>query len=254
MTKPTVTKPGAPRSHPPQHCIDESRIDAVLRSSEDSAERRHAKDCPRCHALLDSYFEFMMEPASRDAAFQADADLAGARERLQRFARERLPLTEPTLSATDTPRRATVSASSARSAPEGFFDRFLSLFRSPVRLAALAACAVLVFAILRVGGPDDGVRGPDDRDPHETRLEVRPARLVQAGVEFAWTPWEGATGYDLILIDRQLQVVRRIDTGGETKYILSGADRAAAGHADYWQVSARGASGSLMTSRLEELP
>ncbi len=100
---------------------------------------------------------------------------------------------------------------------------------------------------------EDRTRGPGDPGG-ESHLRVEPARAVSGGVELEWSAWEGAQGYDVLILDRSLSIKKRLDAGIETHYVLANIVREEAAGAIYWQIEARGASGRLANSRLEELP
>ncbi|MCC7143520.1 MAG: hypothetical protein IT349_15585 [Candidatus Eisenbacteria bacterium] len=239
-----------------RHCIDESRVDEVLRSPLESPERRHCDECPRCLALLDSYLEFTTDPASREAAFLAEADLASAREALRQFTRERLDLAREAAVANPAPLPVRPTPRSGMEMEErGMLSRLIDFFRSPVRMTAAAAFAVVLVAAFWMRPPTDTLRGPGSgQEEAGPRITTRAPQILSGGVEYGWDAWPGASGYDFHLLDRQLQVVARYNAGIETRFMLSNLSREEASTAVYWQIAARTPTGAKVTSRLGDLP
>lgn len=237
-------------------CIDESRIDEVVRSPLGSPERRHCDECPRCRALLDSYLEFTTDPASREAAFLAEADLSSAREALRQFTRERLDLAPEVAVASPAPLPSRPAPrSNVPQTERGMLSRLIDFFRSPVRMTAAAAFAVVLIAAFWMRPPTDTLRGPgSEQEEVGPRITTHAPQVLSGGVEYGWEAWPGASGYDFYLLDRQLQVVARHDAGIETRFMLSNLSREEAPTATYWQIAARTPTGAKVTSRLGDLP
>jgi len=227
-------------------CFEELEIDAVLRAPEDSEAKRHARECPRCGALLASYAEFTSESTARPPELIAAAGLVDVREQLRRAREQALASVAP-----EPPGRAPLPTRTV-TPREGGFSRFFAWLRSPIGMSAAAGFAAAALAIVVIQRPSDRLRGPG----HEggPRVEVEAARVVPEGVEFRWTPFANAKSYELRLLDRSLHTARAIEVDAGTRYILSRSDRESLRDAVYWQVSAEGDQGRLALSRLEELP
>jgi hypothetical protein len=175
-------------------CLDESALDRVLALPEDDPARRHAGDCPRCGALLESYRLFLAPGADAEAPHVADADL-----RLG-------PWLEGAIAG-------------ARPAPRRTPSRAVPWWRLSRRPAlAFAAVAALVSAIVLLprGERGDRLRG----GPGEAAPALVSARLDPDGLHLSWTPHPDADGYAAIVVDAAGNESPPIPVGAGTSAVV----------------------------------
>lgn len=156
-------------------------------SESDPEVERHAADCPRCHALLESYRSFLAAEAVPGARTQeAERDL----DRLLRtrvLARRRRP-----------PRRVLEPAA---------------------WLAAVAALLLFAWIPRMSTGPDESV----PRGAHPERLQLLSPQSVDGGWLLRWDFVDEADHYELRLYSVDLSEVDRIGDLVETQFLLSEA-------------------------------
>jgi hypothetical protein len=191
-------------------CIPIEEIGELERWGDDDPRRRHYSGCARCQARFRSYLAFVdPDPAP------PGADVAAARVRLGEWI-------ERTIERSGGTPAASPAARPHASAPDG---RAVRAVRPTRRLRwawalvpVLGAAAAIVILTLAPG--DQGEEGPRRwrggmRPPSAAPvLEVRAE--AGGGLALAWDPVEGATRYEVVLLDRAGREVRRLSVPAST--------------------------------------
>lgn len=179
-------------------CVSVERIAEVLELPADDALRVHVEGCPRCSSLLASYLSFI------EAVPAADANPAEADARLMEFLHDRIGAVAPASPSTDP-------------APDG--NGFLARVRAWVntRPAWVAAALALLVAAVLWWQPWD-VEQPELRSVSSLPLlKMDPPKILSDGaVRLGWEGEEDATQYRIILYDKELKEIVRLDSGQET--------------------------------------
>ena len=190
----------------PTPCLDPETLDAVLDAPEIDPRRRHARECPRCGALLESYRLFRESP--EDAP---PSDLAEAEARLSAaLQREMGP----------------APASSARIAPRGAPHRrgplgsWFVAWRPAFAFAAVAVVAGAVVLWSRFSPEPETVTLRGGPDSTETRLAIGEARLAGGTVTMSWSGLPGVTRYEIRFYTPDL-VERGVVTAADTSWSRS---------------------------------
>lgn len=203
-------------------CIRPEALDEVLEAPDDDARRAHARDCPRCTALLDAYRLYRAGGAVASAAEREDArvrlaaalaaELGVAPPATASAAGSRAGRGEPPAPALAGPRRATPRPAA------GWWSRLLHPAMRPAwGVAALAAvlAGVLLIPSVRWPGGEPALRGEAPPDA-AARVEVVEATITAGGLRLAWRAWPGAEDYEVRLFDASLEPLGRLGPTTDT--------------------------------------
>jgi len=184
-------------------CVSVERIAEVLELPAGNALRRHVEQCPRCSSLLTSYQAFIVADPS------VGANLADADARLMEFLQAQFGAVGPT------PRSADSTPGDG-----GFFARLKGAFLP--RPAWVAAALVVVAAVVW-WQPWNVAEPPALRSTSATSLlEIAlPQALTDGVVRLSWEATDVADEYQLVLYDKSLEEIARLEAGPETTYDLS---------------------------------
>lgn len=221
-------------------CLKPDEIAIAQLAPADDPRRRHLESCSRCGALAASLDLFRREKDLPDGADLEDAD-----RRLADFL-EREIVREP----------------QKKSVPGMSLERKHRRRSSmPMVWAAAAVLAVAVGLPLFFSGDteppgdillrDGSGFGPAGWSIHE------PVVLADGGMRLAWDAVEGATGYDIQLLDGRQQEAGTLDAGSATELLVTDdVSGLLAGRSRPWyfRVVARDADGELMRSLPRLLP
>lgn len=180
-------------------CFDASALDRVLALPDEHPERRHARACPRCGALLESYRLYQEPGTDADAPHVASADA-----RLDAWLREEIaPVAAPS------PRVSTMTPN--RRATR--VTRWDALLRPGPALALAAAIAVVALVALWPRGDRTmQMRGA----PGGATVAVTSVRLDDEGLHLMWSAHPGADAYEAILLAGDGREAARIPLGAGT--------------------------------------
>lgn len=189
------TKP-TPHSVP---CIDAEALDAVMSLPESDLRRAHLRECPRCHALAESYAMFLA-PADTRAAQADDADRAFDALRAQLLAGS--------------------SASAPALRRSTWHEWFAPALRPAWALAALTILAggALLLPRLQSSAPSHVLRGADSA----AMALVAPA-AQDGGVKLAWKAFATADDYTVVFYSPALEELARIDAGAQPIIVVPAA-------------------------------
>jgi hypothetical protein len=186
-------------------CIDVEQIGEVLELPPDDELRLHVEQCPRCSSLLASYQAFIVgEPADAD-------NLADAETRLMEYIHRQTGAGEPPKPQGD-----------PRTGEGGVLARLkATFFPAPAWVAA----ALVVVAAVAWWQPWKTTGQPALRSVSRTSLiEIaQPQPTAGGAVRLDWEAAEAADGYRVVLYDRELKEVVRLDAGTETSLDLTRA-------------------------------
>lgn len=166
--------------------------------------RHHLETCARCRALLASCREFL-----GPVTLPAEAGLAEAEAHLAAFL-DREIVRPGGRGAERAPRRT---------GHAGLWNAALAWLRpQPVRLALAAAAVVALFVLVRSGGDMTSApsREPVLRGDAAFPFRAEARRLVSGDVEVHWRAFDGADGYQLVLLGGDLQPRARLEAGRDT--------------------------------------
>jgi hypothetical protein len=167
----------------PGPCIDPVDAARVATLPPDDPSRVHARECPRCHALLDAYLAF----DAADASGVPAAELADADTRLTRSLAELTGVGAGTAATRVDPR--------ADHAPS-FWERLLHPALRPALVfaaLAVAAGAVLLWPRSAVREPGMVLRGGS----HSPAFAVSIAERRDDSLHVTWSPAPNADDYRL---------------------------------------------------------
>lgn len=174
-------------------CIEPEALDALLALSEGDPRRAHLRDCPRCHALAESYALFL-SPSDSQTSDADDADRA--------FDALRAQLLAGSDAAAPAHRRST------------WRDWFAPALRPAWALAALTiviASAVLL-PRLQSPAPSHVMRGAG-----ESAMALAAPVTEANGIHLAWKPFAGADAYVVVIYSASLEELARIDAGAQVQ-------------------------------------
>jgi hypothetical protein len=202
-------------------CIPLDELERVASLPPGDPLRRHVAECPRCSALVDSYMLFASPGDAADAPHVAAADA-----RLAAFL-------EREIGAAPAPAPRPAVAPAPGRGPS-WFERLT--LRPAFALAAVAALALWPRG--DSGPPVDALRG----GPAAAALEVRAARLDDAGLSVEWNTVGGADAYEVRVYAADLSELARLNANGDTVLAVSPSElsfRAVPGQALLVRVFAR---------------
>ena len=184
------------------HCIEPEAVAEALALPAEHPVRRHARRCPRCHALLEGYRVFLAPPEVRP-----EHEWPTAERRLDAL---RAELTG-TASAVRAPSRAPDK--------DSWWARLLQPALRPAwgfAAAALVLAFVLVLPRLQSQRPGSTLRGT----PSASML-APPVFDTDGTVHLSWSPHAGATAYRVIFYSLRLAEIARRDAGTATALTLT---------------------------------
>ena len=168
----------------PVACIDPREVAAVAALSPDDPIARHARECPRCSALLDAWRAF----DAADRGDVPDADLADADTRLSRALAGAIGSTVPPASS---PARRRVGDDES-----SFWQRlFHPAMRPAVALALVAAVIAVVLFAPQLVPHGSNLRGVSR--PGAPALTLGDATLTADSLAVAWSPVAEAESYEI---------------------------------------------------------
>ena len=197
-------------------CFGPDDLDRVNSLSASHELQVHARECPRCGALLAS-FRMFQDPSAGPSASQieeAEARLSGA------IARELgVPLPAPLGPASHaaTPAR---TPDRDRTPGASWIQRLLHpSMRPALAVAALVIVAGAVTLMPRRAGnpPTDPLRGSSESQS----LHIEEAALTDHGASFRWSPVPDAERYEVRLYSSNLQELGRYPAGANAFLTLS---------------------------------
>ena len=161
----------------PTPCFAPEDVAAVLAAPDDDPRRAHARDCPKCGALLAAYRLYEAMPAPADAA-----EVAAAEARLQAFiARE--------IGGSDTAREPRPTPRLADRRPR------VRWFQPALAFAAIAIVAVaMLWPRSTVGPPHVTLRGAPATAPP---VALRGPRVAAGRFTAHWAAVAGAEKYEV---------------------------------------------------------
>jgi hypothetical protein len=238
-------------------CLLPDELVSVRELDTADPRRREVEACPRCHALLLSFDEFLddrsvpegvdLEAARRlDAAFEREQVSERARPAATERAAEPVPI-----------RRSPRGERAAR--------RWTARWLAPgARLAWAAVAAVVVVGAYTALRQWPGYRGEDvlRSAPDSTavaageRFRLLEPRVLSQGVELSWTSVPGADAYRVVLLNPDLAEVGSLGPLADTTVILTPERRPQGwgpGSAVGWQVEALQAGHRLASSEAATL-
>ncbi len=176
-------------------CFDPRDAATVAGLPDDHPLRAHARECPRCRALLDSYAAFATgDPGDVPAADLADADAR---------------LTRALANAIGAPAPAPTAARPAADRDPSVWERLWH----PAMRPALAFAALALVAGAIVWWPREGGHGGAPTMRGEARagvLEVTRAEWADGTLRLAWRPVAGAEDYELRCFSSALAEIGRV--------------------------------------------
>ncbi len=171
--------------------------------------RAHARECPRCRALLAAWRSFHAGQAPEGADPQHATERLDACLRREILAAPQAATRPARRPEPSRPRRGRNLPAARRLPPWPVLGR-------PGRAILAAAAVVLVCAglWLVVGGPDGGMdrtilRGASDAPGPLLRLEA-PEWTADGGVRLRWRPVAGADAYEVLLQDGEASTLATI--------------------------------------------
>jgi hypothetical protein len=183
-------------------CIDPSELEGVIGLPDDHPVRQHARACPRCASLLES-FRLYLEPGPDARAAhvaEADASLARAIERM---------------TGTGAPARA-----AARPSRSWFGWLTGPGLRPALAVAALVLIAGGALVWTRLRSPDEGIMLRGGQPGAAREITVTEARLDEVGLTLAWHEWPGADGYTLRFYSSDLDELGHLTVARRNTLVL----------------------------------
>ena len=181
-------------------CFLPDELDQVLSLPDEHPRRLHARSCPRCGALLDSYRLYSEAPAAGEGSDEADAAT-----RLREALRREIALG-------DRRRDAAPSANGP-----SWLQRFIA---PPMRPAlALAAIAIVAGAVMmwpRAPVPEGTTALRGGGAGSASVVAIESARITPAGLQLRWRAWPGADGYEVRFYSAELSETARLPAGAGT--------------------------------------
>ena len=181
------------------NCVDVERLGNVLEYPADHPVRAHVETCPRCRTLLENYRAFLSAEAI------PEADLAGARSRLDAALRAR--------ASAETPAQ-----------PQTPFRMKRAWWRGLLRpMPALATAVVVVAAAFLLTRNDRTAEPPALRDDGSGASAWRPSDPVaqaDGSVVLSWRAVPGADAYEVRVFGPTLDMIARVGPVAETSLAL----------------------------------
>ena len=192
-------------------CFEPDQLQAISEQPADSEQRRHARECPRCSALLTEYTLYL---SMRDPAPGADPD--DATRRLSAFLRREIGAPPASAPTAERPSVAhTLGTSPARS--ESWLDRlFAPAWRPALAFAVVALAAAAVLLVPRMKPHEGGEQLRGSTSGTGPRVELVQVDRDVAGARLSWHAFAGADGYQVRFFTRDLREVARIAVGPDT--------------------------------------
>jgi hypothetical protein len=185
-------------------CIEAGQVQDLLELSEADPRRRHARECPRCRALVDSY-RLYREPGAPPAEARVEDAEARLRAVMAQAIGAGLPATRQ----------------SVTSGPTWIERLFHPALRPAWAFAALAVVLGLatVWPRLQPIGRRVELRGGPTEHPVEPLAFVG-GSYGPGGVELRWRAWPGAESYEIEFFSGDLQPIGRVRAMAETSLVV----------------------------------